>query len=69
VSAPDGQLELFADNGNGRRMNKVEAGLAKEIPGFGAEALLSALVKHGLPEDALRAAARLCIALDDEARR
>ena len=61
------QLELFtAEKGNGRPMNKTEAGLAKEGVGRGAERLLSEMVKRGLPEEAYRAAARLCLALDDE---
>jgi hypothetical protein len=36
VSAPDGQLKLFAEASSGR-MNKAEAGIAKEGIGKGAE--------------------------------
>jgi hypothetical protein len=64
----DGQLELFGEVVNGAaaatRMNKEEAGIAKDVPA-GAERLLAALVKRGLGEDDLRSAAKLCLALDE----
>jgi hypothetical protein len=47
-------------------MNKAEAGIAKEGIGKGAERLLAEMVKRGLPEHALCAAARLALALDSE---
>jgi hypothetical protein len=57
------QLPLF-DTGPGR-LNKVEAGLAKEGVGRGAERLLSEMVKRGLAEEHLHAAAALALALDE----
>jgi hypothetical protein len=62
------QLQLF-DTGRRARMSKTEAGLAKEGVGRGAEKLLAELVKRGLAEADLRAAARLCLALDEEPAR
>jgi hypothetical protein len=59
----DGQLDLFAEPAE-VRLNKVEAGIAKDVPA-GAERLLAALVKHGLGEQELRSAAELCLALDE----
>jgi hypothetical protein len=56
------QLELF--DTERRPPPKEAAGLAKEGLGSGAEKLLAELVKRGLPVDAYRAAARLCLALD-----
>ena len=60
------QLALFADlvaNGNGGTRTAAALGLAKEAPP-GAERLLRALVRDGLPEDALKAAAALVLELD-----
>jgi hypothetical protein len=66
----DGQLDLFGeavnDDAAATRMNKEEAGIAKDVPA-GAERLLAALVKHGLGEQDLRSAAALCLAMDERA--
>jgi hypothetical protein len=61
------QLSLFEPKGNGRPMTKAEVGLRDTRPG--AERLLAALVKRGLPEGDLRVAAGLCLALDGGADR
>jgi hypothetical protein len=61
------QLSLFTSDR--RPAPKERAGLAKEGLGSGAEKLLAELVKRGLAEQDLRAAARLCLALDEGARR
>jgi hypothetical protein len=65
----DRQLELFGEAVNGdaasRRMNRDQAGLVHGVPA-GAERLLGALVKRGLGEDDLHAAARLCLAMDEK---
>jgi AAA domain len=64
----DGQLDLFAETVNGDapavRMNRDEAGLVHGTPA-GAERLLAAMVKRGLPQSDLRVAAALCLALDE----
>jgi hypothetical protein len=61
------QLALFAvepnGNGNGRK-TKAEAGIRDGVPP-GAERLLAKLVKNGLDEDDLVAAAALCLALEN----
>jgi hypothetical protein len=59
------QLRLF-DTGPRARMNKTEAGLAKEGVGRGAERLLGEMVKRGLGEEHLHRAASLCLLLDEE---
>jgi hypothetical protein len=63
------QLALFAEPARDAvhvRLTRDEAGLAHDVPA-GAERLLGALVKRGLPEGDLRAAAKLCLALEDVA--
>jgi hypothetical protein len=62
VAVVSEQMPLFATDR--RPAPKEAAGLSKEGLGSGAEKLLAELVKRGLPEDAYRAAARLCLALD-----
>jgi hypothetical protein len=59
------QLALFGEPVKGR-LNKTEAGLAKEIPGRRAERLLAEMVKRGLSEEHLRPAAALALLLDAE---
>ena len=60
--APD---QTTSGNTNGhRRMNKKEAGLSQVLPA-GAERLLAAMVKRGLPEGDLKVAAALALALDE----
>jgi hypothetical protein len=61
------QLALFDlelnGNGHGGWLTKAEAGIAKGIPA-GAERLLAELVRRGLPEGDLQAAAALALELD-----
>jgi hypothetical protein len=57
-----GQPEFFPD----RVLTKEEAGLGKEIPA-GAPRLLAELVKRGLREEHLHAAATICLVLDEGA--
>jgi hypothetical protein len=58
------QLRLF-DTGPRARMNKTEAGLAKEGIGRGAERLLAEMIKRGLGREHLHAAAALALLLDE----
>jgi hypothetical protein len=58
------QLELFAEPASAVRRTKAELGLRSEMPA-GAERLLAALLKRGLPETHLPAAAALVLALDE----
>jgi hypothetical protein len=63
------QLALFAlePNGNGNgRVTREEAGLARAVAP-GAERLLAKLVRNGLDEADLVAAAALVLALDERA--
>jgi hypothetical protein len=62
------QLELFAETSATAttRLNREQAGLRHGAPA-GPAKLLAELVKRGLGEDDLRAAAMLCIALEDVA--
>jgi hypothetical protein len=60
------QVSLFATNGDGRK-TKNEVGLRDTPPG--AERLLAELVKAGLSDRALPAAARICLLLDEGADR
>jgi hypothetical protein len=63
----DGQLDLFAEtSATATRLNREQAGIGHGVPA-GAERLLAALVKRGLGEDDLGAAAELCLALDERA--
>ena len=55
-------FDLLEPNGNGR-LTRDQAGLVHATP-IGAERLLAALVKRGLPEGDLRVAAALCLTLD-----
>jgi hypothetical protein len=61
------QLQFFDAPNGGGTLTKAEAGLAKGIPGHGAERLLAQLVKCGLDREHLRTAAALCLALEEGA--
>ena len=58
------QLSLFAVVGIADQLAD-----RRRLPASGAERLLVELVKRGLAEQALRPAAALALALDDQARR
>lgn len=58
----DGQLSLFAEPAE-PVLTGEQAGLRSVPPG--AERLLGELVRRGIGEDALEAAARLCLLLDE----
>jgi hypothetical protein len=63
------QLQFFDAPNGGGTLTKAEAGLAKGIPGHGAERLLAQLVKCGLDREHFRTAAALVLALEEEATR
>jgi hypothetical protein len=62
-------FDLFAadTNGNGRR-TVAELGMTRQFPAGGAERLLRELVRRGLADESLHAAAALVLVLDEGAR-